>query len=94
MLDLDPWRRAAAQMNERWWIQIDPERARTRLVKRHVQTGVAKDLDEAVWRAENNDEDSECVDCHVAQGCSFRIRRWKAYLEQFVQRDVYHREYR
>ncbi|KAF8548744.1 P-loop containing nucleoside triphosphate hydrolase protein, partial [Imleria badia] len=58
MLDIDPWRQAAAQMDERWWIQIDPVRARSRLVKRHVQTGVAKDMDEAVWRAENNDEDN------------------------------------
>jgi pantothenate kinase len=62
MLDIPPWRQAAAQMDERWWIQIDPARAKTRLVKRHVQTGVAKDMDEAVWRAENNDEESECVD--------------------------------
>ncbi|KAN0101250.1 P-loop containing nucleoside triphosphate hydrolase protein [Tylopilus felleus] len=58
MLDIDPWRQAAAQMDERWWIQIDPARAKTRLVKRHVQTGVAKDMVEAVWRAENNDEDN------------------------------------
>ncbi|KAF8122449.1 P-loop containing nucleoside triphosphate hydrolase protein [Boletus edulis] len=56
MLDIDPWRRAAAQIDERWWVQIDPARAKTRLVKRHVQTGVAEDMDEAVWRAENNDE--------------------------------------
>lgn len=61
MLDIDPWRQAAALMDERWWVQIDPARAKTRLVKRHVQTGVAKDMDEAVWRAENNDEDSEYV---------------------------------
>ncbi|KAH0838852.1 P-loop containing nucleoside triphosphate hydrolase protein [Lanmaoa asiatica] len=58
MLDIDPWRRAAAQMDERWWVHIDPARAKTRLVKRHVQTGIAKDMDEAVWRAENNDEDN------------------------------------
>lgn len=61
MLDIHPWHQAAAQMDERWWVQIDPTRAKTRLVKRHVQTGVAKDMDEAIWRAENNDEDSECV---------------------------------
>ncbi|KAG8220645.1 P-loop containing nucleoside triphosphate hydrolase protein [Butyriboletus roseoflavus] len=58
MLDIHPWRHAAAQMDERWWVDIDPVRAKTRLVKRHVQTGVAKDMDEAVWRAENNDEDN------------------------------------
>ena len=61
MLDVHPWRDAAAQMDERWWVEIDPGRAKIRLVKRHVQTGVARDMDEAVWRAENNDEDSECI---------------------------------
>jgi len=43
-------------------VTVDPVRARARLVKWHVQTGVAKDMDEAVWRAENNDEDSESAD--------------------------------
>jgi len=58
MLDVDPWHQAAAQMDERWWIQIDPARAKSRVVERHVQTGVAKDMDEAMWRAETNDEDN------------------------------------
>ena len=59
MLDVEPWRDAAAQMDERWWIDIDVMRARSRLVRRHIQTGVARDTVEAIWRAENNDEDSE-----------------------------------
>ncbi|KAF9221267.1 P-loop containing nucleoside triphosphate hydrolase protein [Gyrodon lividus] len=58
MLSIEPWSQAAAVMDERWWVQIDPGKAKERLVKRHVQTGVAKDMDEAVWRAENNDEDN------------------------------------
>ncbi|KAF9235834.1 P-loop containing nucleoside triphosphate hydrolase protein [Melanogaster broomeanus] len=58
MLNIEPWCQAAASMDERWWVQIDSGKAKERLVKRHVQTGVAKDMDEAVWRAENNDEDN------------------------------------
>lgn len=97
MLDIDPWRQAAAQMDERWWIQIDPARAKTRLVKRHVQTGVAKDMVEAVWRAENNDEDSECV--HPSRPCLVWVvheglDRWKVYRKELVQHDVYHSEHR
>ncbi|KIJ14828.1 hypothetical protein PAXINDRAFT_163232 [Paxillus involutus ATCC 200175] len=58
MLDIEPWSQAAALMDERWWVQVDLGRAKERLVKRHVETGVAKDMDEAVWRAKNNDEDN------------------------------------
>ena len=82
MLDIHPWRQAAALMDERWWIQIDPARAKTRLVKRHVQTGVAKDMDEAIWRAENNDEDSECRPYPLM--LLLMWDRWKVHLEQVV----------
>ncbi|KIJ60556.1 hypothetical protein HYDPIDRAFT_177386 [Hydnomerulius pinastri MD-312] len=56
MLNYHPWDNAAERMDQRWWVQIDKKRAKARLVERHVQTGIAKDMDEAVWRAENNDE--------------------------------------
>ncbi|KAI6028940.1 P-loop containing nucleoside triphosphate hydrolase protein [Pisolithus marmoratus] len=55
MLDADVWRAAAEAMDERWWIDVDWEVARERLVKRHVLTGVAKDIQEANWRADEND---------------------------------------
>ncbi|KAI6153062.1 hypothetical protein BKA82DRAFT_4085568 [Pisolithus tinctorius] len=49
-------RRVAAEaMDERWWVDVDWEIARERLVKRHVLTGVAKDMQEANWRADEND---------------------------------------
>lgn len=55
MLDVDVWRTAAEAMDERWWVDADWEVARARLVKRHVLTGVAKDIQEANWRADEND---------------------------------------
>ncbi|KAL4064785.1 P-loop containing nucleoside triphosphate hydrolase protein [Scleroderma yunnanense] len=55
MLDTEVWRDAAEMMDERWWVEIDWEVAKTRLVKRHVLTGVAKDTVEAIWRADEND---------------------------------------
>ena len=58
-LAIDPWREAGEKLDERWFIDIDIEKARSRLVKRHVLTGVAKDMDEAIWRADNNDMPSK-----------------------------------
>ncbi|KAE9406346.1 P-loop containing nucleoside triphosphate hydrolase protein [Gymnopus androsaceus JB14] len=54
-LNVDPWKEAAFLFDERWYIDIDIEEAQRRLVKRHVVSGVAKDPDEALWRAEEND---------------------------------------
>lgn len=54
-LDVDPWRRGAQLLDERWFVDADPAKATSRLVLRHVATGVAKDMEEAIWRAKNND---------------------------------------
>ncbi|KAL5534834.1 hypothetical protein ACEPAG_1299 [Sanghuangporus baumii] len=54
-LSIDPWVHAGELLDERWFIDIDIDEATRRLVKRHVRTGVAKDLKEALWRAETND---------------------------------------
>lgn len=54
-MDVDVWRDAGRILDERWWVDIPVEDAQKRLVMRHVQTGVAKDMEEAIWRAEQND---------------------------------------
>jgi len=54
-LGIKPWSEGGILLDERWFIQIDPVEARRRLVKRHVLTGVSKDLKEAEWRADEND---------------------------------------
>jgi pantothenate kinase len=54
-LSIEPWNEAGLLLDEKWFIQVDIEEAQRRLVKRHVVSGVAGDLEEAVWRAEEND---------------------------------------
>lgn len=58
-LAIDPWRKAGMMLDERCLLEVNPNEARTRLVTRHVITGVAKDLAEANWRADENDIPSE-----------------------------------
>lgn len=54
-LSIDPWVEASKLLDERWFVHVDVIKARERLVKRHVVTGVAKDMEEAIWRADEND---------------------------------------
>ena len=58
-LSLPPWNSAGLLLDERWVIDIPFEEASRRLVKRHVLTGVAGDMKEARWRAEENDMPSK-----------------------------------
>ena len=58
-LAIPPWSAASELLDERWWIQIGEEEAERRLVERHVKTGVAKDMEEAVWRSRENDAPSK-----------------------------------
>lgn len=58
-LSIDPWKQAGDMLDERWFIEVDFEEATRRLVKRHVVTGVAKDLEDAIWRSETNDMPSK-----------------------------------
>ncbi|RAK97955.1 P-loop containing nucleoside triphosphate hydrolase protein [Aspergillus ibericus CBS 121593] len=51
----DPWRSAAGLMNELWFIDVDREVARERLVKRHVLTGVTPDEASARHRIASTD---------------------------------------
>ncbi|KAF8972543.1 P-loop containing nucleoside triphosphate hydrolase protein [Flammula alnicola] len=54
-LAIHPWSDGGFMLDERWFIEVDPAVARTRLIGRHVLTGVAKDMKEAEWRADEND---------------------------------------
>ena len=57
-LSIPPWVEAGKLLDERWLVELDPTVASDRLVKRHVTSGVAKDLEEALWRAAENDTPS------------------------------------
>ncbi|KAI0825262.1 P-loop containing nucleoside triphosphate hydrolase protein [Trametes gibbosa] len=54
-LAIPPWSSAATLLDERWYIEIGEDEAERRLVARHVRTGVAKNMEEAVWRSREND---------------------------------------
>lgn len=41
---MEPWRSAVAFMDERWYIDVDREVARARLVKRRVAPGIVGDI--------------------------------------------------
>ncbi|TRX93426.1 hypothetical protein FHL15_005701 [Xylaria flabelliformis] len=55
VLDKQPWSKAAELMDERWFVDVDFDVARRRLVARHVKAGIAKDEEEARKRADEND---------------------------------------
>ena len=54
-LDEAPWRDAAAMMDELWFVHVDLDIARNRLVQRHLAAGIASDEEQAVRRVEEND---------------------------------------
>ncbi|KAJ6002771.1 Phosphoribulokinase/uridine kinase [Penicillium sp. IBT 35674x] len=66
-LNKGPWDLAAGLMDELWFVDVDFEVARTRLVKRHVKAGIAKDEEAADKRVRENDlvNGKEIVDCRL-----------------------------
>lgn len=49
------WKEAAKLMDELWFVSVDMDTARKRLVRRHVKAGIARDEEDAVRRVEEND---------------------------------------
>lgn len=66
-LDKEPWNIAAQLMNELWFVDVDFEVARKRLVLRHVLAGIAPNEEQANQRAKENDlvNGREIVDCRL-----------------------------
>jgi pantothenate kinase len=54
-LDAEPWRTAAGLMDQLWFVEVDFETARQRLIQRHVESGIAPDEAAADRRAREND---------------------------------------
>lgn len=54
-LNKEPWSSAAKMMDELWFVDVDFDTARQRLIQRHVKAGIAKDETEAEKRANEND---------------------------------------
>ena len=49
------WKEAAGLMDELWFVEVDFEVAKRRLVDRHIKAGIASDKGEAEMRADEND---------------------------------------
>ncbi|PPQ63536.1 hypothetical protein CVT24_004766 [Panaeolus cyanescens] len=55
LLSFAPWKEPAELLDERWFVEVDQEQARKRLVRRHVETGICSTEEEAQHRWETND---------------------------------------
>lgn len=49
------WKEAASLMDELWFVTVEMDTARKRLVRRHLKAGIARDEEEALKRVEEND---------------------------------------
>lgn len=54
-LNREPWSLASALMNESWFIEVDRDIARSRLIKRHVAAGIVPDATAAEHRIDTTD---------------------------------------
>lgn len=54
-LNQGQWKEAAELMDELWFVEVDFETARRRLVDRHVKAGIARDEEDAQKRVAEND---------------------------------------
>ncbi|KAJ4337357.1 hypothetical protein N0V87_004680 [Didymella glomerata] len=54
-LNHGPWKDAADLMDELWFVDVDFQVARKRLIHRHVKAGIARNEEEAAKRADEND---------------------------------------
>lgn len=54
-LTVPPWDQATNLIDEKWFIFVEKEVARERVIKRHVVTGVTRNKDEAIKRFDEND---------------------------------------
>jgi pantothenate kinase len=54
-LDKEPWSTAAGMMDELWFVDVNFETAKRRLIPRHVKAGIAADEEEADRRVTQND---------------------------------------
>ncbi|KAF3011262.1 hypothetical protein E8E13_011670 [Curvularia kusanoi] len=54
-LNHGPWKDAAELMDELWFVDVDFEVARKRLIYRHVKAGIAQNEEDAAKRADEND---------------------------------------
>lgn len=55
LLDQQPWKEISSLVDDTWFIDVEPELARLRIARRHVQAGIEPDVLHALARADSND---------------------------------------
>jgi pantothenate kinase len=55
LLNVSPWDKAAALLDEKWFIIVERDVARARVIQRHLLSGLAETETEAAKRFDEND---------------------------------------
>lgn len=92
-LDVDPWSKAAALLDYRFFIRVGFEVAKSRLAKRHFVSGITQTLEDGTRRAEQNDLPSEFAYADPAQSLSF-YTRWYLHNRKHAETNANHRKRR
>ena len=53
--NVDPWSEVDKYVDDMWSVDVDPETARQRIARRHIESGIEKAWEDAIRRVENND---------------------------------------
>jgi pantothenate kinase len=54
-LNIPPWDQATRLLDEKWFVTIERDVARARVIKRHLISGIVKTEEEAAKRFDDND---------------------------------------
>lgn len=55
LFDRDPWNRIPTLVDDTWFVEVEPDLARQRVVARHVEAGIETSWDAALARVDGND---------------------------------------
>lgn len=55
LLQYDSWGEIAGLLDDKWFIDVDSEVAKTRVAKRHVDSGISATIEDGLERVETND---------------------------------------
>lgn len=53
--NVDPWSEVDKYVDDLWFVDVDPEIARRRIARRHIESGIGKKWEDAIRRVGNND---------------------------------------
>lgn len=93
-LSIEPWCQGGKLFDERWFLDVDIIEARRRLIERHVITGVARDWEEAVMRADTNDMPSIFLKSLYPNYYSISFHRWNIHNSPPIETHDDHSECR